>query len=711
MKNAVPRQRRPILSLLAAALAVAAVSLVGWNWWPIFHLIVAVILILAQATIFYVHEKELARFQVRNANDERLIAQEELKRSEDRFRQLIEHAADAIFVYDHQFRFVEVNRQASESLGYTREELLAFSVADVEAPVIEADRPELQEQIVLGRPVTVETAYRRKDGSVFPAEVRITLLQVGGRALKLALVRDITERKRFEKAIQDQRNLLSEIIENIPCAVFWKDQDLVYRGCNAMFARSRGYTSSKDVIGKTDQDLIGNTAETAAGIRSDRELLRIGRPILNAEEKWQSPGAAAAAFVLSSKVPISTESGAARGILGIYTDITERKRLEEKFHQSQKMEAIGQLAGGVAHDFNNLLTAINGYTQIVREGLKENDPARELLREVVKAGERAAGLTRQLLAYSRRQVLQPKILDLNKIVLNLERMLRRLIGEDIELITSLSNGLNRVEVDPGQFEQVVMNLAVNARDAMPGGGTITIETRNVAHDDLPVISESNYYQTPYVMLEVRDNGAGMSPETLKRIFEPFFTTKEVGKGTGLGLATVHGIVKQSGGFVTVDSKIGHGTSFFVYLPSVAAEADPIAASYFGADDSPRGKETVLLVEDEPSLRSLTRLLLQRSGYTVIEAAAGHEAIEVAARYNGTIDLLLTDVVMPRMSGRQLAESLRVYHPRTKILYMSGYTADAVVRHGVQTSVVAFLEKPFTARGLASKLRQVLDGRS
>jgi signal transduction histidine kinase len=381
------------------------------------------------------------------------------------------------------------------------------------------------------------------------------------------------------------------------------------------------------------------------------------------------------------------------------------RKSEEKIMQMQKMESIGRLAGGVAHDFNNLLSIILSYSAMLSEGLDENDPMRADLDEISEAGRRAADLTRQLLAFSRQQVLQPRILDLDEIVAGMAKMLRRLIGEDVELEVKSTKELGRVEVDPGQMEQVLLNLAVNARDAMPRGGKLVIETRNVRVDD-PVQGEVE--AGDWVVLSVSDNGVGIDADARAHIFEPFFTTKARGKGTGLGLATVFGVVRQSGGQIVVKSEANKGTTFEVHLPRCDREATDTPSSPQGVITL-AGSETILLVEDDDSVRSLTRTILQRGGYRVLDARAGDEALDLAAHHGGPIHLLLTDVVMPRMSGAQLAERLKATRAHVPVLFMSGYTDDSIVNHGVLAPGVQFVQKPLTPEGLLRKLREVLDG--
>jgi PAS domain S-box-containing protein len=400
------------------------------------------------------------------------------------------------------------------------------------------------------------------------------------------------------------------------------------------------------------------------------------------------------------------QSGILRGFAKVTRDMTERRKLEEQLRQSQKMEAFGQLAGGVAHDFNNLLTIISGYSDMLLEQLPSDDPCRELVQEVHKAGERAASLTRQLLAFSRKQILEPKVLNLNQIVSDTERMLRRLIGEDINLATTLATTLRTVKVDPGQMEQVILNLVVNARDAMLKGGHLTIETANIDLDNEKLASNPDAKPGRYVLLAVRDTGCGMTPEIQARIFEPFFTTKGLGKGTGLGLATVFGIVKQSGGLITVDTEPGRGTTFQVYLPSV--EQALTGESVHSSKTTLKGHETLLVAEDESAVLGIIRLALRSQGYTVLEASGGPQALRVAQAHSGPIHLLVTDVVMPELSGRELAERLCTLRPGLKVLYLSGHTDDAVVRQGVQEAHIPFLQKPFTPGQLAAKIREVLD---
>jgi len=388
-------------------------------------------------------------------------------------------------------------------------------------------------------------------------------------------------------------------------------------------------------------------------------------------------------------------------------DITDKRRLEEHLRQVQKMEAVGALAGGVAHDFNNLLTAILGYCNLMLDDVPKEDPLRQDLEEIRSAGERAAALTRQLLAFSRRQMLQPQIVDINTLVRQLEKLLHRLLSEDIVLVTALAPDLHTVKVDPASIEQVLVNLAVNSRDAMPEGGQLTIETANVELDSAYAETHVTVIPGQYVMLAVGDTGEGIDAATKARIFEPFFTTKEQGKGSGLGLATVYGIVKQSGGYIWVYSEVGHGTVFKVYFPLAESHASPAHAAGSDADLKKQGWETVLLVEDEDAVRALAREVLRRYGYVVLESRHGVDALRLAERHTDDIHLMITDVVMPHMSGRELAERLCSVRPKMKVLFMSGYTDHAVMNRAL-TPGSSFLQKPFTPETFARKVRQVLD---
>jgi PAS domain S-box-containing protein len=509
---------------------------------------------------------------------------------------------------------------------------------------------------------------------------------------------------RQRSALTLQQLLLQKVIDTDPSLIFVKDFDgrfvLVNRAVAEIYA-----CAVEDLLGKTDADFNTNQAEVQHFLTNDREVMTSGEPKLIAEEPVTNPATGVTRWFQTIKVPLVLP-GHDRMMLGVGTDITPRRQLEEQLRQSQKMEAVGRLAGGIAHDFNNVLTAILGYSQMLLADLPEGDQRREDVQEIEHAATRAATLTRQLLAFSRRQVLQPQILDLNGLVENLDKFLRRLIGEDIDLRVRPSPDLWLVSADHGQMEQVIMNLVVNSRDAMPTGGKLTLETANVTLDSQ--YAQRHIAVTPgdYVMLAVSDTGTGMDEETQARVFEPFFTTKASGQGTGLGLSTVYGIVKQSGGNIWVYSEPGRGTTFKIYLPRESRATEPTAAVRREPTEL-TGTETILLVEDEDAVRSLAGKVLRGLGYTVLEAAQGREAMEIAARQGSGVDLLLTDVVMPEFSGAELSRYLMGLQPSLKVLYMSGYTDEAIIHHGVLSANIAYLQKPFTPTALATKVREVL----
>jgi PAS domain S-box-containing protein len=509
----------------------------------------------------------------------------------------------------------------------------------------------------------------------------------------LELRRDASERQRAEEALRESNELVSSILESVTDAFIALAHDWSFAYVNPKAERLL-LRARDELIGKTFWEEFPGAAGTkwfdllhqAMAEQKTVEFEEVLAPLDNWLEVCAHP-----------------VSG---GLYVYFRDITRRKQLEEQLLQSQKMEAVGRLAGGIAHDFNNLLTTINGYSELTLRQLAPGDPLHNNVEEIRKAASRAASLTSQLLAFSRRQVLQPKVLDLNAVVSDTGKMLRRLIGEDIELVTILDSEAGRVKADPHQIEQVLMNLAVNARDAMPDGGQLIIETMNVELDEEYAGQHISIRPGPYVMLAVSDTGDGMDEETQSRIFEPFFTTKERGRGTGLGLSTVYGIVKQSDGYVWVYSEPGRGTTFKIYLPRVEEEIEAIEPSA-APTDLLWGTETILLVEDEEGVRKITREALELNGYRVLEAAGGAEAQVICKLHEGRIDLMVTDMIMPQMSGRELAERLASLRPEMKVLYISGYTENAVLQQGLEAGM-AFLQKPFTLEALTQKVREVLD---
>ncbi|PYO27333.1 MAG: hybrid sensor histidine kinase/response regulator [Gemmatimonadetes bacterium] len=493
------------------------------------------------------------------------------------------------------------------------------------------------------------------------------------------------------------------LVEHAPVGIYRSSPEGRFLSANAAVVRMLGYESAADVLGlDMARDVYADAAERQRLVERDTYS---DRQYDSVEATWKRRDGRLLTVQLSVRA-VRNRAGQVEYYETFVRDVTDQRRLQQQVLQSQKMEAVGRLAGGIAHDFNNLLTVITSYSDLLLEDLAPGDAKRDDLEQVRKAADGAAALTRQLLAFSRQQAVEPRVVSLNTVVEGLQKILRRVIGEDIELTTTLAPDLGAVRADVGQLEQVLMNLAVNARDAMPTGGRLTVETANVEHDPDYAREREAAAVRQFAMLAVSDTGCGMDEATKARIFEPFFTTKEPGKGTGLGLATVYGIVKQAGGFIWVYSEPGQGTSFKIYLPEVDATAERTTA--VAGARAPRGTETVLLVEDAAAVRAVTKQVLERQGYVVLEAPDGEAALRLAQQHRGPIHLLLTDVVLPRVSGRELAERLTQVRPDMKVLYASGYTDDSVVRHGILELGTAYLQKPFSPESLARKVRNVLD---
>lgn len=637
----------------------------------------------------------------------RARAEAEARRTAELLRAVADGTTDAVFVKDPDGKYLLANPATCRFLGRPAEEVLGRADAELFEP--ESAR------LVRGhdlRAMAADRAVTAEETLTAAGETRTFLVTkgpyrdaAGAVAGVIGISRDVTLKRQLAAERDALLARLQVQFERMPLAYVQFGADLRVTDWNPAAERIFGFRKD-EVLGmgppyekivpesfraEAEPLLARIKAGDMAAHSVNPNLTRDGRTITC---EWFN-------------TPLLDEGGRFTGLLCLAQDLTARLLLEEQFRQAQKMEAFGQLAGGVAHDFNNLLTIINGYSDIVLGGLPPGDPNRELLAEVHKAGQRSAGLTRQLLAFSRQQVLALRVLDLNEVVGDTASMLRRVIGEDVKLSTTTASGLWPVKADPGQVEQILLNLAVNARDAMPTGGKLTIETSNVELDETYAASHPDARAGAHVRLAVSDTGCGMSAAVRAKIFEPFFTTKGPGKGTGLGLATVYGIVKQSGGHVGVYSEVGVGTTFKVYLPRTepageGAKSHPVLRAL------PRGTETVLVVEDDAAVRGLTRHILQNAGYAVLEAAGGDEALRVAIGHTGRIHLLVTDVVMPGLGGRAAAERLAERHPGLRVLFVSGYTDDAVVRHGVLHDKVNFLQKPFTPAALAGKVREVLD---
>ena len=637
-----------------------------------------------------------------------------LHASEEKYPHLVDNANDIIYRTDANGRFTYYNPTVKHVLGYDAQELIGRQYLGLVRP----DYRRATERF-FGRQFIrkIASSYYEfpavaKDGAEVWLGQNVQLVMDGDRVVGFqAVARDITERRRAEVALAEREKFLRTIIDAEPECVKMVAPDGTLLDMNAAGLAVIEADSLDEVRGKSVYQFVmpayrealeDLTRRVSRGESGALEFESIG---LKGTRRWME----------TRCVPLRNERSGALSILSITRDITERKRAEEalrqsedQLRQSQKMEAIGKLAGGIAHDFNNLLTAITGYSDLLLGQVQLDGQARKNAEEIRKAAFRAASLTHQLLAFSRRQMLTAKVLNLNAVVMDLEPMLRRLIGEDVELKIVPGQALGQIKADPSQIEQIVLNLVVNARDAMPKGGTITIETSNIFLDESYAGRHETFRSGPYVLVAVSDTGCGMDERTRSRIFEPFFTTKEPGKGTGLGLSTVYGIVKQSDGYIWVYSEPRLGTAFKIYLPRIPSVSDKVPADE-ERGRPPQGTETILLAEDEDVVRGLVGNILQENGYTVLAASQSEEAFLISGQHEGPIHLLVADVVMPGMSGRELAERLVPLRPMMKVLYISGYTDDAVVRHGVQTADMAFLQKPFTPAVLLRKVREVLGG--
>jgi PAS domain S-box-containing protein len=641
-----------------------------------------------------------------------VLLEETLWKAARRFQALIEYSSDIVVILDVKGYIRYSSPSAERILGYASEDLVGKMLLEFiysEDTTIVSD---IVEEILKYPEVNIsgsEFRIQHCNGSWRTFAATFTNL-LDNSAVNGLLVNchDVTNRKQIEEALRQSEQRFRQVISSISDHIYVTEVTEDGRHLNLY-------------ISPNVEDLTGYPAEVFIADRSfwpakvihpdDRGTAKMQAAQLdmgrNSEMEYRLVRADGKVIWVRDSGKVYRD-GSSRIIYGVVSDITERKQIEEQFRQSQKMEAIGRLAGGIAHDFNNLLTVIIGNCEFILGFLPANDPLRSDVERIKKTGDRAASLTRQLLAFSRKQMLQPEILDLNSIVSNMEHMLRRLIGEDIELISRLAPDLGQVKVDPGQIEQVIMNLVINARDAMPQGGRLIIETANIDWDQLSTHGHIGLKPGAYIVLAVSDTGQGMDEETKAHIFEPFFTTKEPGQGTGLGLAMVHGIVNQSQGQIWVYSEPGHGTVFKIYLPRVEK---PILSVSSTPDSTMSfvGSETILLVEDEDKVRELAQRILIQYGYTVLEASQGAEALQICERYTGPIDLLITDVVMPGgMSGLQLAERLQAQRPGTSVLYMSGYIDKAMVYYSGLSPKSAFLEKPFSLNGLVQKVREILD---
>jgi PAS domain S-box-containing protein len=637
---------------------------------------------------------------------ERKMAEEALRDTVTRKGAILESSLDSIITFDNEGKVIEWNTAAERTFGYRRQDAIGRSISELIIPESERTAPGgglplyTASGAAFGR--STEISAIRANGQEFPVEVAISKVSVQRHPIYTIYVRDISDSKRAIRL----RNELAAVVGNSEDAIISQTLDGIITSWSPGAQDVYGY-SEKEVLGRPVTMLV--PADQYDEYVQGQEQVRQGQRVQFVEaERLHKDGRRI--FACVTEAPIRNERGVITGIVSTARDVTENKRIENQLLQSQKMEAVGRLAGGVAHDFNNILTAILGYSDLILNQMEQGTPMYKNVSEIRKAGQFAASLTHQLLAFSRGQALELKVLDLNDVIGSIQPMLRRLIGEEVNIVVVPASKIGLVRADQGQLEQVILNLAVNARDAMPSGGVITIHTSCVEIGP-DTLDTREIAPGKWVKLTVRDTGVGMSEEVKKHIFEPFFTTKERGRGTGLGLATCYGIVKQTGGHILCESSPGLGTTFHIYLPQVeagGAETLPVEREFEGLD-FPKGTETILLVEDEKSVRKLTAHVLKRLGYTVLEAESAEEAQQIVmSQPDQNIDLLLSDVVLPNCGGKQLADWIRQNSPDIRVLFTSGYVEEVVFNNYDLDKEVPFLQKPFTPVALARKVREVIE---
>jgi two-component system cell cycle sensor histidine kinase/response regulator CckA len=626
--------------------------------------------------------------------------------AEHRYRSLFDNARDAISILTTEGRILEVNARCEEMMQRPRAQILGHHIRDF-APQGEADRnvDHYNQAIHFGVGPLPAVPLSRPDGTTVFVDFSTQVVEVGRETVVMAIGRDVTESMRARSDLAASESKYRALVENLPDVVWSATLDGKILFLSPHAEQVCGFKVDEITAGAATFWLDRVHPDDVQGARAAYEGLRTGAYL--AEYRWQRRDGRW--IWIRARAGVRTCEDGTQVAEGTFADITDQKRLEDQLRQAQKMEAIGQLTGGVAHDFNNLLAVILGSAEFLVDDLPADDPRRADVDSILEAGQRAAALTRQLLAFSRRQIVEPRPVNLGDVVTGLEKMLHRVLGEDIEFSVRLAPDLGEVMADAGQIEQVIMNLAINARDAMPRGGRLSIETSNVVLEENASPSRLPLPAGDYVMFAVSDSGCGMDTETQERAFEPFFTTKGVGKGTGLGLPTCYGIVTQCGGHISVYSEVGEGTVFRVYLPRLVDEANRAAEGRTALPEDLAGTETVLVVEDNAPLRGLVHRTLKRLGYRILQAGDGREAVAVHRAHKGTIDLVLTDVIMPGLSGPEVVSQIRELGGVPKVVFMSGYTDHAVVRDQRLETLANFIQKPFTPIALARRVREVLNG--
>ncbi len=614
---------------------------------------------------------------------------------EARAAHIIRTAHDGIVTVDQGGAILSYNPAAERLFGYSLEEAMGREITLL--------LPGLSLSYADG--ITRESDGRCKDGKTFAAEVVLSEIAGARRTSFSVIVRNVSDRRRSDEALTAERNFVSAVLDTAAAIVLVLDTEGRVARFNRACEEITGY-GSDDLQGKLVWEILA-TPEERDRVRQVLEMVKHGMCPPKSETFLLTRQGRKRRISWSNAI-LQDRHHRPAFLISTGIDITDKKGLEEQLLHAQKMEAVGRLAGGIAHDFNNLLTAISGFSELVIESLGDQDPRRRDMEEIRKAGARAECLTRQLLAFSRKQVLQPQVLDLNAVILDIEAMLRRLMREDVEVVLDLQHDIDAIRADRGQMEQVLINLAVNARDAMPQGGRLTISTANVIHGGQSTDLRTSLGKGAYVVLTVRDTGTGIDEDSLPYLFEPFFTTKPLGKGTGLGLSTVYGIVDQSGGGIGIETGKHGGTAFHIYLPRSEGASRAKRPLLKSEQLSPKGVETILLVEDDDEVRSVIYRILSRVGYAVLNARDGQEAVELFSSHGGPIHLLVTDIVMPKMSGPELLRKLAGKRPGVRVLYVSGHTQEQSVRELEVAHDAAFLQKPFSPDVLARRVREVLD---